>query len=639
MDGLNATSGGTRTRNGLSEPDGLGGTRGRPEATGVRELAAAGRFDEAWALARAELISGAGPGGWSAARNVLRAGEAAGWSPSAAREARLAVLCSYEAAELRAQLRLACLALGIRAELYDAPYGQLEQELLGDGPLSEFAPTHVLIAPSTADLAFPEPAGDPAGLLDAAESRWRALWRLASGELGARVLQHGFVVPEETALGHLSLRLPGSRISLVRELNRRLAEAAGSDVLLVDTERLAAGLGKRRWLDLRLWYAVRQPFGPEALGVLALETAAVLAADLGLAARCLVVDLDNTLWGGVVGDDGPDRIVVGEGPEGDAYAAFQEYLLDLNRSGLILAVASKNDLDAAQEPFRSNPAMRLRLEHFAAFVADWRPKSVQLEEIADRLGLGLDSLVFADDNPAECAEVAMALPTVTTIRLDVPPSERVRALAASARLEPASLSADDLGRQRSYAGRAQADTLRTSARSLEDFWRSLEMRARVRPVDARSLDRAAQLVQKTNQFNLTLHRRTREELDRFAADARAISLTLELEDRFAHHGMVGVGLAVPGEDDPSVAAIDVLLLSCRVIGRTAETHLISHLSRAALDRGYSTLRGIYVPGPRNSLVADLYPKLGFTEADGGGSWEYDLASRGPIPSHYIADHA
>jgi predicted enzyme involved in methoxymalonyl-ACP biosynthesis len=217
-----------------------------------RDLVREQRFDDAWSLVVADMLSVGETRSWTDARNVLRAGDAAGWSPPTAREIRLAVLCSYESAELCAHLQIACAALRIRAELYEAPYGQLEQELLGEGPLSEFDPTHLLIAPTTADLGFPELADEMDALLDGAESRWRSLWEAASRDLGARVIQHAFVVPDETALGHLSLRLPSSRISLVRELNRRLGEAAGSDVLLIDTERLAAAIGKQRWLDPRL---------------------------------------------------------------------------------------------------------------------------------------------------------------------------------------------------------------------------------------------------------------------------------------------------------------------------------------------------------------------------------------------------
>jgi FkbH-like protein len=611
----------------------------RASATDIRELVADGRFEEAWRLLVPEMLSSDESGPWSLARNVLRAGAAAGFVPSATREVRLAVLGTYETAELSEHLRLACLALRIDVDMYAAPFGQLEQELLqADGPVAQFAPTHVLLAPSAEDLGFAELADDPESQLAAAESRWRSLWERIRHDLGARVVQHGFVIPDATALGHLSMRLPGSRVSLVRELDRRLAQAAGADVLLVDCERLAARIGKRRWFDPRLWFAARVPFSQEALPLLARETAAVLAGDVGLAARCLVVDLDNTLWGGVIGEDGLEGIAIGEGPDGEAYAALQDYLAALARRGLLLAVASKNDFEAAREPLDRHPAMRLRFEDFAAFVADWRPKSEQLQEIAQTLGLGLDALVFADDNPAECAEVAAALPEVSTIWLDVPPSERVRRLDACVRFELPSLSREDLERQRSYAARAQAAGLRAAATTLEAFWRSLQMRAEVRPVDRATLDRAAALCLKTNQFNLTLRRHARDRLERLIADPRVVCLTLALEDRFARHGIVGLGIVVPSEEEPALGEIDTLLLSCRVIGRTAETHLLSHVCAEARARGLTRLRGVYVRGPRNALVGDLYAKLGFTPCRGQEHcWEHDLLVDDPIQSDYIMD--
>ena len=282
--------------------------------------------------------------------------------------------------------------------------------------------------------------------------------------------------------------------------------------------------------------------------------------------------------------------------------------------------------------------MRLRLEDFSAFVADWRRKPEQLVEIAEQLGLGLDALVFADDNPAECAEVAAALPAVDTLVLDVPASELIRTVAASLRFELPSLTTEDAARRDSYAGRASAEALRVSGTSLEDFWRSLEMRARVQDIDEGSVERAAQLTQKTNQFNLTLVRRTVEEVRQLAAEPSSICKTLELSDRFAQHGIVGLVFAVPSAEDAATLMLDTLLLSCRVIGRTAETHLLAQLSRIAVDTGYSRLRGFYVHGPRNALVADVLPRLGFVPVPGHeGVWDYDLATNGPLQSAHIED--
>jgi FkbH-like protein len=616
-----------------SEP--LDGSTGALRDT-LRALVRAGRFEDGWNLIRPQLLRDDDPATWNLGRRVLDAAAQAGWDPAPKREIRLAVLCSYESAELVSHLRVACSAFGIGGDVHVAPFGQLEQEAFApDTPLTRFAPTHVLVAPTTLDLTFPALSDDPGSAVGVELRRWQTLWRALEGSSGARVVHHGFVVPDESPFGHLAARLPGSRLSLVRELNRGLGGAAGSSVLLVDVERIAAGMGKGRWFDPRLWYAARQPFAHAALPPLARETAAVFAGDVGLAPRCIVVDLDNTLWGGVVGDDGPEAIVVGSGPDGEAFAAFQDYLLALRGRGVLLAVASKNDLDAAREPFERNPDMKLSLGDFAAFVADWRPKSEQIAEIAETLELGLDSLVFADDNPAECAQVASALPAVTTIVLDVPPSEFVRTLAASVHLEASSFTGDDQARAGSYSALRKAEELRHEVPSLDDFWRSLEMRARVRDVDSASLERAAQLTQKTNQFNLTLARRTPEQVKRLAEDPAVICRTLELEDRFARHGIVGLVIATPADEDDTTVEIDTLLLSCRVIGRTAERHLVADVSRAALAGGRGRLRGTYVAGPRNGLVAELYPQLGFTEVD-AGRWEYDLA-RGPIASDFIRD--
>jgi FkbH-like protein len=609
----------------------------RPGLGTVRELLRDRRWDDAWTLLRPLILSGEDATAWNLARNLLRLGQREGWSPPATREIRLGVLCSYEAAELAEYLTIACRALRVDAEVFAAPYGQLEQEAFAENAtLAAFAPTHVLVAPTTADLAFPEVAEDADELLAAEEARWTALWQALAERFKARVVQHAFVVPDETVLGHLSARVRESRPSLVRELNGRLGAAAGSSVLLVDCERLAARVGKKQWSDPRLWYAARQPYGYTALPLVARDTAAVIAADVGVAARCVVVDLDNTLWGGVVGDEGPDGIVLGEGPEGEAYAAFQSYLRALKERGVLLAVASKNDLEAAREPFERNPKMELGIADFAAFVADWRRKPEQIAEIADFLGLGLDSLVFVDDNPAEIAEVNAALPLVDTISLDVPPSEFVRTIASSVRFELSALSVEDAARQRSYEARSRAAELRSSASSLPEFWRSLEMRAGVRPVDEKTLERATQLTQKTNQFNLTLVRRNREEVEQLLADPATIARTLELEDRFANHGIIGLAIARPAEDDPTIAVVDTLLLSCRVIGRTAEAHLLAHVAHAATQMGFQRLRGLYVTGPRNGLVADLYPRLGFAPTS-EGCWEYDLVENGPIESPYIAE--
>ncbi len=549
----------------------------------VRSLLAAGRFDEAWRPLRPVLLGEEDPSAWSIARGVLGAGARDDWKPAGRREARVAVLSTYSSTELVDHLEIACRVLGIDVELYAAPYGQVEQEVLAaDTELSRFRPTHVLIAPTTADLPFPPIAADAAAEVAAEEWRWRALWRgvaenASARVAAARVRRPGGDVARPPCPAHAG-EPDRARAGAERAARRRRpARACCSSTASGSPRGSGSDLARpaalvRRAPALRL----------RGSGALALETAAVLAADLGLGARCLVVDLDNTLWGGVLGEEGPQGIELAEGPDGEAFVAFQDHLLALKQRGVVLAVASKNDADVAREAFR-NPKMRLRLDDFAAFVADWRPKSEQIAEIAETLGLGLDAIVFVDDNPAECAEVAGALPLVDTVPLGDSPSDYVRVLNRNVRFEPSSLTDDDLARQRSYPGRAQAEE-RARPRALEDFLRSLEMRARVRPLEPSTLDRAAQLTQKTNQFNLTLVRRTREEIEALVADPRVICLTLELEDRFAAHGIVGLALRAPRSGRSADGVIDTLLLSCRVIGAHGRGASSAHVARAARDR-------------------------------------------------------
>jgi FkbH-like protein len=521
---------------------------------------------------------------------------------------RVRVLATSTSDLLAQLLPAAGLAAGIGIEVTQAPYGQLEQELFDAGSVTRREPPdYLLLVPSLDDLALGELARRaPGEVVTAAVRRWTRLWDAARGA-GIGICQHLFTPPAADPFGTAALRFPESPSAVVAQVNAALR--ASDDVVLVDCERLAAEHGLRQWRDDRYWFATRQDVSLAALPALARATAAALAADQGLSRRCVVVDLDNTLWDGVVGEDGLDGVALTASARGEAFAAFQEYLLTLHRRGVALAVASKNDADLAQRAIAGVPGMRLRPEHLAAVVADWRPKSEQLREIASRLSLGLDSLAFADDNPAERLEVRRALPQVDVIDLPPHPSDYIAALAGRPTLEPGRLTAADRQRNASYAGLRAATELRERAASLDDFLADLAMRASVRPVDEALLPRVAQLLQKTNQFNLTTRRRTAAEVAALAADPGWVCLALALRDRLADHGVVGVGFAALHGDE---AVVDTLLLSCRVIGRTAERLLLSELGRAAAARGCTTLVGCYQETDRNALAADLYPQLGFS---------------------------
>jgi FkbH-like protein len=541
------------------------------------------------------------------------------------RTARVALLGSYTTDQLGSMLELACDALGIQVELYTGGSDQYRQELLAErSGLHRFEPTHVVLAVHEGAAELPELSDDPTADVAREAARWQSLWAKA----GARVVQHTFALRPDPALGHLAARLPGSRHATLLALNAELGRAAGDEVLLVDCDRLASAWGKERWFDDRYWFLAKQAVALDALPLLASHTAAVIAGDLGLARKCLVLDLDNTLWGGVVGEDGLAGIRLGDGAEGEAYVAFQERILELKRKGIVLAVASKNDEAEARSVFVQHPEMRIREDDIACFAANWDTKVDNIRWIAETLDLGLDSLVYADDNPAERELVRRFLPEVDVLALPEDPALYGRALTGYLHFETASFSREDAARGEHYRARAKARERSLELGDLDDFLRDLEMSATIGPFDELRLPRIVQLIGKTNQFNLTTRRHSSARVRELMETPGAVHLFLELRDRFVDHGLVGVLIAVPRD---GALEIDTWLLSCRVIGRRAENAMLEQLALRARNAGLARLRGIYVPTAKNGLVRDLYASLGFdlVREDGEATvWEYDLETKG-----------
>lgn len=582
---------------------------------------------------------------WRGAAAVVHSIDAADLAaaPRVQRRATAAVLGSYTTTQYAQLLRLAALHAGVALDVYDAPYGQYRQELLDPASRTRaLRPDFVILAAHDGELALPALSDAPGRDVEGELRRWTSLWDAAAAA-GSRVVQHAFAIPPEAPLGHLGAKLPGSRQAMAHALNARLGEAAaaaGAGVALLDCERLASQVGKERWFDPRYWHLAKQAVALDALPLLARHTAALIAAQLGLSRKVLVLDLDNTLWGGVVGEDGLAGIRLGAGsPEGEAYAAFQEYVLALKRKGVVLAVCSKNNEADALEPFERHPEMRIRRDDVAMFVASWRTKSECIRAIARGLNVGLDAIVFVDDNPVERQGVRELLPEVDVVTLPEDPALYARALAGYLLFETSALTAEDAERTAQYRARAELQAAEAEAGSVEEFYRGLRMRAVVAPFDELNLPRIAQLIGKTNQFNLTTRRHGLPQLEAFVRDPSCVHLYLRLSDRFADHGLVGVLIAVA---DGDTLDIDSWLMSCRVIGRTADAEMLARLSRIALARGYRVLRGTYVPTAKNGLVKDLYGKFGFTlagERDGVTTWTYDLAARGPIESGFIESAA
>lgn len=585
-----------------------------------------------WALATTD--AGDDLASWLAAARIV--GRAGSELPARPRKARVAVLGSYTTSQYAALLPVAMARAGADVEIYECGYGQYRQEVLDSGSgLYAFRPDVVVLAVHAGEVGLPARSSDPEAAVEEELARWTSLWRTLGERTNAHVVQHTFAVPPEVAQGHLATRTPGSRHCLLHRLNARLGEAAADRVSIVDCERLAGLVGKRSWFDARYYHLAKQAVGLSSVALLARHTAAVVGAHLGLARKCLVLDLDNTLWGGVLGEVGMHGIALGSGAVGEAYSAFQRYVLELKASGVVLAVCSKNNDADVREVFEQHPDMLLRLEDIAVFLASWEDKPSAVRKTAAALGVGLDSLVFVDDNPAEREAVRLLVPEVDVVPLPADPAGYVAALAAYPFFESGRLTDEDATRTEQHRLRAQAAALQDQTGSLEDYLASLAMTAEVAELDAANIARVVQLIAKTNQFNLTSRRHSQSDVESFAGGPNPVSQVVRLRDRFGDHGIVGVLLA---RCSGSLLDVDTWLLSCRVIGRTLEDEMMCELLATADRLNCVAVTGTYVPTAKNAQVAELYGRLGFSctrrEDDGATRWELRLpatvASRGFI---------
>jgi FkbH-like protein len=414
-------------------------------------------------------------------------------------------------------------------------------------------------------------------------------------------------------------------------VNSELGLGLPSYVHICDIEFLSNRRGNLAGVDDRTWFESKQPFAAGLLVDVAREYGHQLAQLGRPAKKVAVLDLDNTLWGGVIGDDGLEGIEIGTtSPRGEAFRDFQKYLLELSRRGILLAVCSKNDHDKAIEPFEKHPEMVLRLHDIACFKANWEPKSDNLRQIALDLNLGIDSLVFIDDNPAEIEIVNQFAPEVATIWAGDDPSEFAAKVKDSRYFEQRAVTAEDVERSRQYQVESERKQLMSSSTDMGFYLESLEMTALVKSFDKIDAPRIAQLIGKSNQFNLTTRRRTEAEVLAVAKDERFAAFTMRLSDRFGDHGLIAI---VIGEVRGDEFFIDTWLMSCRVLKRQVEEEVLNEIVGLAKSHGCTYVLGLYIPTAKNGMVRELYPTMGFVpgeeHADGSKSYvlnaaEYDM---------------
>ena len=578
--------------------------------TYARALSDLGQPEQAALILRRALVQAPKYAFFPRAEKLIR--RLAGQINSQLRSCRIALLGANTTSLLTPVLQALCLRDRIHVELYEGLYGSLAQEILDPGSgLAKFRPNIVFLLASWRDLQLAPVTGNEPAFRDSLVERQKSYWQRLSDQFGCHVVQFAYDYPAEESYGYLAGSLPGGRSGLIERVNARLHESAPSFVSILDTPALQRQTGIVKWQDANLWYNFQQHPSTEALPALADAMLAHCRAVLGLTRKVLITDLDNTLWKGVIGEDGLEGIAVGPGsPAGEAHSRLQQYLLDLKARGILLAVASKNNHEDACLPFHKHPHMLLRMEDFAAFEANWNDKAASIREIGRKLSLGLDSFVFLDDNPLEREWVRSQIPEVDVVELGPSVFHYVRDLDAGQPFFAISLSAEDQARAEQYRGEAARKHLQATSQSLDEFLAQLQLRASAGPVEDKNIVRVTQLTNKTNQFNLTTRRYNEAQVRQLAADREAWAAAFHLSDRMGEYGLIGVIFCRPGESS-QVWEIDTWLMSCRVLGRQMEKFMFDRLVEAARARGVREIIGVFRPTPKNGLVRDHYDQLGF----------------------------
>jgi FkbH-like protein len=560
------------------------------------------------------------------------------------RTTKIAVLGSMTTHQLVDLLDLYLQAGRIAAEFYESDYGTLNQEFLDPtSGLHQFQPDLVLIFTSWRDLqSTPEVNNSREEVqrkVDAEIATWTSLWRIAREKLQCQVIQSNFAAPPWRVMGNLEARHPAGFGRFISLVNHALEDNAPPEVTIHDVDQLAAASGRWDWGDDRFFHQAKLPCSPEHLVDYAHSLASLILAQSGVGRKCLVLDLDNTLWGGVIGDDGLGGIRLGQGdPESEAFVAFQRYVKSLGERGVILAVCSKNNDAIAREVFEKHPEMVLRLDDISCFIANWDDKATNLARIAAQLNIGLNSLVFFDDNPAERSIVRQLRPEVAVPEVPDDPAYYIRALDRQRYFETLTISTEDLKRTEFYRSDSKRQALESSAMNLDSFLQSLDMVARIEPVVAATVERTAQLIDRSNQFNLTTRRYTNADVLNLMANPTWITRTISLKDRFGDNGLISVLLA---RTEADALIIDTWLMSCRVLKRGVERLLLNNVVAAASQRGLKRVIGEYIPTPKNDLVREHYRALGFIQINGempGNSyWELRVDDQWKPHQHFIRE--
>jgi FkbH-like protein len=551
-------------------------------------------------------------------------------------EIRIAVLGGSTTDELINLLELLLLSSGFRPVFHPSEYGRYYEDAVHDHQsLKDFKPDLVYVHTSCRNVQNTPPLNsteaDLTSCVGREVARYREIWDSLEQNVGCQVIQNNFEAPIHAILGNMDAASPGGLSRFLMQLNVAFAQeiAKRPKVILQDVYSISARLGTRQWFNLDRYYSYKLLLTPEGTLELARSLNSIVRAMYGKSRKVLILDLDNTLWGGVIGDDGVDKIQIGrETPVAEAYTAFQEYCLSLRSRGILLAVCSKNTEEIARAGFE-HPSSILKLEHFSSFKANWEPKHENILAIATELNLGVDSFVFVDDNPAERAIVEAQLPGVAVPNVGSEVSRFADFIEQGRYFELLSISKEDLERAALYAENTQRAAMEKKFSNYGEYLDSLEMVAEIDAFKPVYVERIAQLTNKTNQFNLTTRRYTLAELQSASFDSDCIGLYGKLSDRFGDNGLISVVLGRKKSDE---LHMDLWLMSCRVLKRDMEIAMLDAVADRSLQMGIREIVGYYIPTKKNGMVADFYLKLGFQPSDavsdlpeGSTRWTLNLA--------------
>lgn len=557
---------------------------------------------------------------------------------------RVACLSSFTFDPIVPALTLQGLRAGLAFDAFVAPFGQIEQALIDGSCLGSFEPDVVLVAARLQDVCpglyegFNALNADQveelvAGWLDRLRSALVAFRQRSQ----AHVLVQDYDLPAWPALGIADRSAPLSQARTIADANARLSEMAASieNVYVMDYDALVARCGRANWQDARTALYARIPVAPAHYWSLAGLYVRHVRPLYGLTKKVLVLDADNTLWGGIVGDVGTEAIALGHDYPGNAYVALQRRVLDLHHRGVVLCLASKNEPGTVEAVLEGHPEMVLRSEHFAAMRIGWDPKPESLRAMAADLNLGLDSFVFVDDSAVECELMRTALPQVLTVQLPADPAACPGVIASLDCFDQSAVSDEDRRRGSLYRAQGRRRALQTATVDMPTFYRGLEMSATLFVDHVAHVARAAQLTNRTSQFNMHTVRCSEDDIRRFMEADDVCVVTLGLADRFGDNGVVGLAVVRLGQEE---WVLGMLLMSCRVLGRTVEQTFVGWIADRARAGGAKRLVGEFVPTAKNRPFAGFFKDRGFVEAEPQGDvqrWTWALSEADLTPPDWF----